>query len=305
MRRSHPLSRYAGFTLIELLVVISIIGLLISILLPALGAARHTARLTQDLTHLRQIATANAAYQVDFEGRFPLILNGPGNANGSDISELLIPYLQGVAYGEEQAWNTQYIYDNNVDMTMWESPLDSQELAWDGQQRSYGINRAPTASQLENNMGADGVGLNWHTQNRTGLSTDQAVDANRAPTNSEGFSLRIGDLAEASNTIAYAPQFRARFFCGWDNGSTVAPFEINGARGYNWPVIGGGWAAGDLNVLYGYEQGSAAGEDPNDYRVNFAFADGHGKMMKFQDTLNPNFTNTSRGDGRSLWNAYK
>lgn len=59
---------FKGFTLIELLVVISIIALLISILLPALGAARKAARNTQCLSNLRQLSVVFGSYESDNNG---------------------------------------------------------------------------------------------------------------------------------------------------------------------------------------------------------------------------------------------
>lgn len=54
-----------GFTLIELLVVIAIIALLIGILLPALGAARATARSLVDQSQLRTIGQGQNFYASD------------------------------------------------------------------------------------------------------------------------------------------------------------------------------------------------------------------------------------------------
>ncbi len=65
------MQRRKAFTLIELLVVISIIGLLIGILLPALGAARATARRMEGSTKVRGIHQAMVLYAQGNGGNYP------------------------------------------------------------------------------------------------------------------------------------------------------------------------------------------------------------------------------------------
>ena len=60
-----------AFTLLELLAVIAVIGLLLSILLPALGAARGAAQATACLSNVRQASTSFLMYAQDYNGSIP------------------------------------------------------------------------------------------------------------------------------------------------------------------------------------------------------------------------------------------
>ena len=87
-----PFRPLHGFTLVELLVVITIIGILIALLLPAVQAAREAARRMQCSNNMKQIALACHNFSTT-KGEFPY-------GRKYDIwdaytwSELVLPYIE-------------------------------------------------------------------------------------------------------------------------------------------------------------------------------------------------------------------
>ena len=87
-----------GMSLVELLVVLAIIGALVAILLPAIQAARESARRTQCASQLRQLGVA-AASHTTAKGSFPAgvqqwFFNSAVAYRGIPLFAFLLPYLE-------------------------------------------------------------------------------------------------------------------------------------------------------------------------------------------------------------------
>ncbi|MFV0445760.1 MAG: type II secretion system protein [Planctomycetaceae bacterium] len=77
-----------GFTLIELLVVIAIVGLLLAVSVPAVQGVRESARKTECLDHLHQLAVALQHHESTY-GKLP-----KDNDQGWGVLAFLLPEIE-------------------------------------------------------------------------------------------------------------------------------------------------------------------------------------------------------------------
>jgi len=100
-----------GFTLVELLVVIAIIGVLVALLLPAIQAARESARRTQCINNLHNIGLALHNYASARTTLPPGDVRDPNFGGGAQVKSLyswvtlIMPYIEEANAHGVMDWN--------------------------------------------------------------------------------------------------------------------------------------------------------------------------------------------------------
>ena len=307
----------SGFTLVELLVVITIIGILIALLLPAVQAAREAARRMQCTNCLKQIGLSLANYESAKKcyppGRMgcdgwtgDVCTNNPGTKRpGTSGFVMLLPYLElQTLYDMFQPFAKGAVYpaapgDSSDGTTSgWETPSIDQAMkirpavfvcASDNSKPDYGGDATGSyALCMGSNgptykpSGIDQVGVKHYN---TGVFMYRSAYQPRDITDGLSHTFFVGEVMK-SDIDASANR--------WFVGSRHLDSLRNTENPINTPP-----GQGSCLDLYGYKANGAFGSK-HVGGANFVFGDGHVAFVNENIDLITYRALSTRGGGETL-----
>jgi prepilin-type N-terminal cleavage/methylation domain-containing protein/prepilin-type processing-associated H-X9-DG protein len=271
----------SAFTLIELLVVIAIIAILAAILFPVFAQAREKARAASCLNNMKQIALAFGMYSQDYDETLPRSVFFPNPANPwaayNDIvpwDVVVAPYIKnGQAGAVGSAWTAGTLGRGGP---VFQCPSDAQ-----GGRASFTTDRVPRTYAVA-------AGYDWNGKLKEGVfpkmdvaPRTQARAVAEIPSPSTSLLLvEAPNWQSLTNWVPAAEVYTAlqqqmfndgRNGVAWHNATGVADAQ----KPANRPYHNGGW--------------------------NYAFADGHVKWFRPEQTVGPNGSMNSQYNCQGFW----
>ena len=276
----HPFRKTRGFTLIELLIVIAIIAILAAMLLPALQSAKRTAYTAGCASNMKQLMVCALSYVGDTQFVTPA-KSGGGN-NDSLWERIVLKYtpMSTLDVGWKGVPNCKG-KSEFTSIKLFQCPADKypRNTVGDGMPvRTYAMNHSPGGSTTNDEKVGDKIGgQSICNDSNDGMGYWVGLKYAKIPMPS-----RMIYFVEYVPSATHSRSNRTGFFSAWWS-SISCPSQQSEAWG------------GDetANGSASYDKATTT---LHSNMWNYAFADGHVKVMYPRNTIR-------KDQGLSRWNA--